>query len=180
LINKKSHNESLQREEDRYDGEPLDRNIIERARAAGINPSPILEGVINAVRNVDSSNPDGVCTDSDVEQFRKVLIEKVQQILNKYQINRIEIGTYPDSYAMNGYVEVQLFLTSSGHLYEQYHDGRTQYIELSSYALDGIHSPKHILYNLFEKRIQVTEKNKAKIKELEDFASDSSLGTVSA
>ena len=55
MINKKSYNESLQREEDRYDGEPLDRNIIERARAVGINPSAILEDIINAIRNVDSS-----------------------------------------------------------------------------------------------------------------------------
>lgn len=170
MINKKSYNESLQREEDRYDGEPLDRNIIEGARAAGINPSPILEGIINVVRNVDSSNPDGVCTDSDVEQLRRILIEKVQNILNKYQINGLEIGKYPDPYGLNGYAEVKLFLTSSGHLYEQYHGGRTQYIELSSHVLEEIHSPKHIVSNLFARLIEMTEKNKAKIKKIEEFA----------
>ena len=62
MINKKSYNESLQREEDRYDGEPLDRNIIERARAVGIDTSAILADILNAIRNVNSSMPDGVCT----------------------------------------------------------------------------------------------------------------------
>jgi hypothetical protein len=170
LINKKSHNESLQREEDRYDGEPLDRNIIERARTAGINPSPILEGIINAVRNVDSSNPDGVCTDSDVELKKKALIEKIQQILSKYGLIELEVGSYPDSFVMDGYTEVRIMLSSSGHLYEQYHDGRTQYYELSSHVLEEIHSPKHILSNLFARLIEMTEKNKAKIKKIEEFA----------
>ena len=85
MINKKSYNESLQREEDRYDGEPLDRNIIERARAVGIDTSAILADILNAIRNVNSSMPDGVCTDSNVELKKKALIEKIQQILNKYE-----------------------------------------------------------------------------------------------
>ena len=170
MINKKSYNESLQREEDRYDGEPLDRNIIERARAVGIDTSAILADILNAIRNVNSSMPDGVCTDSNVELKKKALIEKIQQILSKYGLIELEVGSYPDSFVMDGYTEVQLMLPSSGRLYEQYHDGRTQYIELSSHVLEEIHSPRHIVSNLFARLIEMTEKNKAKIKKIEEFA----------
>jgi hypothetical protein len=181
LINKKNRPQNegfMEGEEGTSDEATVDRDVMERARAAGINPGPILEDIVNAVRNVNSSNPDGVCTDLDVEQIKRTLLEKVQQILSKYRIDGIEIGSYPDPYATNGYAEVQLFLASSGHLYERYHDGRTQDIELSSYVLEDLRNPKHILRNLFERLIEMTEKNKAKIKEIEEFANDFSLSTV--
>lgn len=171
MINKKKRLSFVQNEPGTQDGVTVEGDIMERARAAGINPRPILEEVINAVKSVDSSRSDGVCTNADVELIGKVLIEKMQQILNKYQIDRMEIGRYPDPYVTDGYTEVRLFLASSGRPYEEYHDGRTQYIELNSSALRELHSSKHILSNLLLRLIEMTEKNRGKIKEIEEFAS---------
>jgi hypothetical protein len=173
LINKKNgrrENEGfMQGEEDIRDGATAFREIMERARAAGINPKPILQEIINAVKGIDSPRSVGICTNADVELMGKVLIEKIQQILNRYQIDRLEIGRYPDPYAMDGYTEVQIFLASSGHPYEVYHGGRIQLIELSSSVLRELHSSKHILSNLLLKLIEMTEKNNAKIKEIEEL-----------
>jgi hypothetical protein len=75
LINKKSRRQNegfIQGQEDMSDGATAYRDIIERAGVAGINASPILEDIIKAVRNVNSSNPDGICTDSDVELVKKL------------------------------------------------------------------------------------------------------------
>jgi hypothetical protein len=165
----KKNNDFLQ-DESRFDGTPMGIDVIQRARAVGIDSNAILADIVNAIRNLNSSMPDGVYTDSSVELKKKALIEKIQQILSKYGLNELEIGRYPDPYGLNGYAEVKLFLTSSGHPYEQYHGGRTQYIELNSYVLEGIHSPKHILSNLFARLIEMTEKNKAKIKKIEELA----------
>ncbi|CAN5161139.1 hypothetical protein BH18THE2_BH18THE2_23350 [soil metagenome] len=172
-------NKDFIQEESRVDGTPVGIDVIQRVRAVGIDPSAILADIVYAIRNVNISKPDGVCTDSDVKIKKKALIEKIQQILSKYGLNELEVGSYPDSFVMDGYTEVRLMLSSSGCLYERYHDSRTQYIELSSYVLEELHSPKHILSNLFASLIEMTEKNKAKIKGIEDFANDSSLGTVS-
>jgi hypothetical protein len=169
LIAKKKNNDFIQ-EESRFDVTPVGIDVIQRARAVGIDSSAILADIVNAIRNVNSSMPDGVCTNSNVELKKKALIEKIQQILNKYGLNELEVGSYPDSFVMDGYTEVRIMLSSSGHLYEQYHDGRTQYYELSSHVLEEIHSPKHILSNLFARLIEMTEKNKAKIKKIEEFA----------
>jgi hypothetical protein len=165
----------VQRKEDTKNGVPVEGDIIERARAAGINPRPILEDIINAVKSVNSSKSDGIFTDADVELIRKILIEKVQQKLNKYQIDRLEIGRYPDPYVMDGYTEVRLFLSSSGRPYKEYYGGRIQFFELSSSVLRELHSSKHILSNLLLRLIDMTEKNKAKIREIEEFANSSGL-----
>jgi hypothetical protein len=178
LINRKGRrqNEGFIQGEDMHNGAIAYREIIERARVTGINPSPILEDIMNAVRMVNSSNPDGICTDSDVELINRALLKKIQEFLGKYGINELEVGSYPDSYAMNGYTEVRLMLSSSGQLYERYHDSRFNKIELSPYWLKQFHDPKQILQNLFEKLIVLTEKNKAKITEIKELAKGSSLG----
>lgn len=181
LVNKKKklqNKDFTQGEESKYDGVTVDKDVIEKAIAAGIDPNPILSDIVNAVRNANSSNPYGICIDSDVELIKRALIEKVQQILSKFGINEIEVGSYLDPYVMDGYTEVRLMLSSSGHLYEWHHDSRSNHIELSSYSLEQFHDPKRILHNLFEKLIQVTEKNRANIKEIEELANDFSLNTV--
>jgi hypothetical protein len=181
LINKKDRRQNegfIQGQEDMNEVATANRNIIERAEVAGVNPSPILEDIMDAVRSVNSSNPVGICTDSDVELRKRALIEKVQQFMSKYGITELEVGSYPDSYAMDGYTEVRLMLSSSGHLFEQYHDSRFNQIELSPYWLEQFYDSKRILYNLFEKLIKLTEMNKAKIKKIEELAKDFSLGTA--
>jgi hypothetical protein len=159
LINKKKgrrQNEGfMQGEEDISDGATAFKEIMERASVAGINPSPILEDIASVVRNVNSSNPDGICSDSDVELIKRALLEKIQQFLGKYGINELEVGSYPDSYVMDGYTEVRLMLSSSGNLSEWFHDSRFNQIELSPYWLEQFYDPKHILYNLFDKLIKL-------------------------
>jgi hypothetical protein len=72
---KRFQNKDVQRIEDTQNGVTADGDIMERARAAGINPGPILQEII---KSVDSPKSDGICTNADVELMRKVLIERTQ------------------------------------------------------------------------------------------------------
>jgi hypothetical protein len=146
-------------------------NIVKRAKAVGINPSKIIHEILTTVRNVQYSE-EGVCTDADVVHKWRALFENIQQVMKKYGIYEtdIEIGSYHDPDVMNGYTEVKLMLSSHGNLYQEDHDGQACPIEFSKYWLAVLHDTKQILYNLIGTLIEVTEKNKAKIKKIEDSA----------
>lgn len=157
----------LHREEDTGNGETAERDVIERAKAAGIDPRPILDEINSAVNNVTGSRSEGVCTNTDAERIKKVLLEKIQEFLKKYHISGLEIGSYSDPYVMDGYTQVRIFL-GSGTLYEVCHDGRTQFIELYPSVLAELHSPKRIVHNLLDALIDMTQKNRTKIREIEE------------
>jgi hypothetical protein len=142
-------------------------NIVKRAKAVGINPSTIINDIATAVRNVQHSQ-EGVITDTDVKQKKKALIEKVQEMLQKYGIEGIVIGIYyEDPFGIAPSTKRTLELKPYGKLYEHYPGGHFHDVELDSYWLENMYHPKSILLNLMAALVLVTEKNKAQIHEIE-------------
>jgi hypothetical protein len=154
----------------------LSNDIVKRAKSYGINVSKITQEILTAVKNVQGSE-EGVCTDVDVEQKKRVLIEKIHQVMEKYGIDgtNIEVGSYLDPYVLNVYIEVRSMLSPYYNLYEHYRNGRGAPNELDAYCLYNMHHAKRILYNLIAKLVEVTEKNQAQIQGIEsafDFDDD--------
>jgi hypothetical protein len=61
----------VQRDEDTQNIVTVEGDIMERAKAANINPSSILEEITTAVKSIVSSKPDGICTNADVNIFHE-------------------------------------------------------------------------------------------------------------
>jgi hypothetical protein len=143
-------------------------DIVKRAKSVGINVSKITQEILTAVKSVQGLE-EGICTDAVVERKKRVLIEKVHQVMEQYGIDGtdIEVGSYLDPYVLNAYIETRSMLAPYYYLDEHFHDCRGAPNKFDAYCLYNSHHVKRILYNLLAKLVEVTEKNHAQILGIE-------------
>jgi hypothetical protein len=156
-------------------------DVIAEARSIGINPTQIIQEIQSTIK-INPQRVDSVYADENASSRKRLFIEKIQQIMEKYRLHSssIEIGTDLDSYVMDGYTNVRVMLSSS-RVEERYHDGRSNPIDLHGYSTGLLHDSKRILFNLLKELVEVTKKNRAKVEEIEsavDYVSNLCLDKV--
>lgn len=143
--------------------------VIERARAAGINISELTEKLLTAV----TMQPSGSTRD-DVESAFTKLFDVMQETIKKYGVwvKVGEIRSYSTPAAKEPILVDEVYL--DGDWIIASHDVEYQgeaYLEprqtTVAETLDYLYEPNHILQNMIEELTKAAEKNKEKLSKLE-------------
>lgn len=137
----------------------IDRDIIEKAKNAGINISAITEKVLESM----TFDVEGA-TRQDVVESYEALFEVIKKILKKYNAE-VEVGVEQQ---LDG--GASIMLKPSGLWAKNYEGSGLHEIDLKELVnseYDFYHEPFKILYKLLKALIDAAEKNKEELKELE-------------
>ena len=135
----------------------IDRNVLEKAKAAGINISAITENLLKAI----TYQPNGGNTREDVARAYKVLFEKARSLMSKYSSSELQICV--------GETELRkVFLDSEYGLLLC--DNHNNYIIEDNASVDSVlehlYKPMKILEKLIVNLTRIAEENKEKLAEL--------------
>jgi hypothetical protein len=137
----------------------LNKDVIQRAKVAGINISEITEKLLNAVTLTPSGN-----SYDDVEEAYMAFYESVKNILRKYnaEITVLNYGRI-NSILLNG----------DGFYKEIYDDPNEEYspvrepIQITWQIIHLLDNPIELLDKIIEALIEAAERNKEKIAKLQ-------------
>jgi hypothetical protein len=131
----------------------IDREIIERARKAGINISAITEKVLDSI-TMDVKG----ATIEDVTAGYEKFFDVIKQVLKKYS-TFVVVGVY--QHEEDGeYVGLEIRLTPTGLWSDEFR------LDLEDVVGFGLQPPFQILQNLLKALITAAEKNMEQLKEL--------------
>ena len=145
----------------------LNKSVIERAKAAGINISAITEHLLRAIIYDPNGN-----TNDDVIKAYEALFNAIRPLLIQYD-TRIDVGKirhYNDPECKEISYQDSILLEKVGLiLYDEHSVPGLAYANSTSVAeiLPYVYKPVTILENLIIALIDAAQKNRDKIKELE-------------
>jgi hypothetical protein len=144
----------------------IDGEVIERAKAAGINISAMTEELLKSV----TYEPKGMSEDDVVEAYQDLFISMVP-LIRKHNLY-VTVGGYKES-DIDGY-KLQLYPCS--HEFEVVSliyvlnntEGFYGHYDICAvgHVVEQLYTPKTILENLILEIVGMTEKNKQKVREL--------------
>jgi hypothetical protein len=147
----------------------IDKEVIERAKAADINISAITEELLKSVTYEPKDK-----SEEDVVKAYEDLFNSMQPLLDKYDLN-IEVGGN-ESYGADADIDEKAFLNSSSYILDSvmlicpyYMQGGDELTHETVYVKSRVRSlyePKTILQNLILAIVERAEKNKQKVREL--------------
>jgi hypothetical protein len=138
----------------------VNRDVIEKAKAEGINISAITEQLLRAVTY--QSN-DGNTID-DVHKAYSAVFSEVQIILKQYTTSIIVGHGYESDEEGELEAEYDVIL-SPGRLLKLYDNGEGKTVSVSE-ILGILYEPNKIINNLIQEITQAAKRNKQKINEL--------------
>lgn len=143
----------------------ISRDVIRRAKAAGINISAITEELLTAI----TYEPNDGNRRDDVVRAYQALFSAAESIMFTYNDFAVEVGFQRLSITIdnkNTWKEYSIMLTIQGLYKKTASPDDLQEVSVDE-VLQWLYEPKKILQNLILSLIYGAEKNKEKIKELE-------------
>jgi hypothetical protein len=135
----------------------IDKEVIKKAKAAGINISSITEQLLNVM----TSGPN-----TDIVKSFEAFLNALRHILIKNNIS-LTIGQNRSwDYKNQEPIDNSINLDRDGTLYIWHDESESAFKVSLSEVLNDLYPPNQILNNLFQELIKVTENNKAKLQEL--------------
>jgi post-segregation antitoxin (ccd killing protein) len=135
----------------------IDKHVIQKAKAAGINISAITEQVLKAI----TYQPNNGNTREDVARAYKALFEKAQLLMSKYSALTFQIDV---GQGLSNKIQLD---SDSGLLIWDAHQGKIIKDNASvDSVLELLYEPMEILQNLIAGLTIGAEENKEKISEL--------------
>lgn len=134
----------------------IDGNVIEKAKAAGINISAITEQVLKAI----TYRPNDGYTTHDVARAYQALFDKAQSLLSEYSNFDFQLAV-----GEVGFGKVQLDSDRGLLIYDDHENIINDNVLVDS-VVDVLYDPMQILENLIVTLTIIAEHNKKKISEL--------------
>jgi hypothetical protein len=142
-----------------HEARAIDKDIIEKAKAAGIDVLGIINLLMAAV--TISQHSDGNTKEDVIKVYESFLLKGIRPIIGKYNTG-FTVGIYQDSQHL---LPVSIALFPDTGLMEHFQDATLKKIKVKD-ALHDLYEPKRILGLLFGYLTGIAEDNKAKIDEL--------------
>ena len=138
----------------------ISKDVIEKAKATGINISSITEQVLKAMTYDSKKN-----TEEDLAKVYEIFFEAIKPVLKKYGA-WVRVGTFyegnPDTEMWHGTIDLSSSsLSRNVEEVEEYHTVAVLDV------VSDLFNPTKILENLLESLINAAEKNTEKMKEFE-------------
>jgi hypothetical protein len=139
----------------------IDKNVLERAKAAGINISAATEGLLKALTYSPRGN-----TVEDVIQAQERLLHSIQQVLKKYNAT-LEVGRITEGEeGLLDYYGGKIVLVRSLLLVENPVKDIATPLPISK-IWEYLYPTEKIIESLILTLIEASEKNREKVRQLE-------------
>lgn len=139
----------------------ISKDVIEKAKATGINISSITEQVLKAITYDPKKN-----TEEDLAKAYEVFFDAIKPVLKKYGA-LVKVGEYYEGNPNEGDFWHNTIELSYKNLIESRDDTDDSGIVQVFDVISHLFKPTKILENLLEALISAAEKNKEKMKEFE-------------